>query len=304
MPCPTNAPINLPTAINQPCSTNCNFTYDYGLSNCSVTNKSTYLDIKCFDGINSVKSDMIDGSLYVNNVRLYSPSLNSYDGFKADAEIIITHTGGGRTLYVCIPIISSEKESNSAKWFRQVIQFSPTRKNTSKSINVNNFTLNHIVPQSAFTIYNKGTFDWNCARDNIIILFHKNEAVNMKDREYKILVSLIKKSNYALQTPEDNLIYNKKGTGNGPGHSKNKKKVLKCRPITFPDGSPIVPQKNDNLLWVGGKEAEGSDKFNNKWIVFIILMVILACLLMYGLAKLWGKIFGKKIGNTSGGLDR
>ena len=43
MSCPTNAPINLPSAVNQPCSSKCNFEYNYRLSRCSVTNKTTYL---------------------------------------------------------------------------------------------------------------------------------------------------------------------------------------------------------------------------------------------------------------------
>ena len=28
MSCPTNAPINLPSAVNQPCSSKCNFEYN------------------------------------------------------------------------------------------------------------------------------------------------------------------------------------------------------------------------------------------------------------------------------------
>ena len=66
---------------------------------------------------------MIGKSLTVSGVRLYAPSLNSYNGFKSDAELIVMHTGGGKTLYVCIPIISSEKAGLSAKWFSQIIPF-------------------------------------------------------------------------------------------------------------------------------------------------------------------------------------
>ena len=35
----------------------------------------------------------LTGDLFVTGVRLYRPSLNSYNGRKADAELIITHSG-------------------------------------------------------------------------------------------------------------------------------------------------------------------------------------------------------------------
>lgn len=73
----TTAPINLPTGVNEEGSENTDFTYNYGASSCSVTNKTTYLDISCFDGINKIESGLT-GDLYVSDVRLYKPSLNSY----------------------------------------------------------------------------------------------------------------------------------------------------------------------------------------------------------------------------------
>ena len=179
---------------------------------------------------------MISGSLLVSGVRLYAPSLNTYDGFHADAELIITHTGGGRTLYVCIPVVSSEKVGPSAKWFSQVIPFAPTKKGAGATVgvNVNNFTLNDVIPQAAFTIYENGTFSWNCAQDNVIILFNKNVAVNMKSRDYSTLSSLIKKASFSKGTPKY-LTFNSKGTSAGPGKKKGKGKTMTCKPVTYPE---------------------------------------------------------------------
>ena len=287
MPCPTNAPINLPTSVNQPCKAKCNFEYNYGLARCSVTNNSTYLDIQCFDGNNTVKCEMIGGSLIVTSVRLYAPSLNTYDGFHADAELIITHNANGKSLYVCIPVISSEKAGPSAKWFSKVVPFSPTKKGGSATvqINVNNFTLNDVMPQAAFTVFDNGTFDWNCAQDNVLILFHKKVAVNMKSRDYRTLTSLISKASYSMGTPQY-LTFNKTGTTAGPGKKSGsgKGKTMTCKPITYPDGTPITGSGKARLNWIKSPlPAKGGsmDLGVLKWVLIVIAAILVVGVLGY-----------------------
>ena len=316
MPCPTNAPINLPTAVNQPCSSKCNFEYNYGLARCSVTNKSTYLDIQCFDGNNTVKCEMIGGSLIVTSVRLYAPSLNTYDGFHADAELIITHNANGKSLYVCIPIIASEKQGLSAKWFSKVVPFAPTKKGSGVQINENNFTLNDVIPQAAFTIFENGTFDWNCAQDNILILFGKDVAINMKNRDYRTLTSLISKASYSMGTPQY-LTFNKVGTTAGPGKKSGggKGKTMTCKPITYPDGTPITGNAGARLNWTKTSSTKmpggGSiDMGVLKWVLIVIAAIIvvggLGYLLYYvftkgALQKLFGS--GQGQGGSGGGTN-
>ena len=50
----STAPINLPTAVNQPCEKKCFFDYNYSNSSCAIINKSSYLDIACYDGKNTI----------------------------------------------------------------------------------------------------------------------------------------------------------------------------------------------------------------------------------------------------------
>jgi hypothetical protein len=306
MPCPTNAPINLSTSITQQCSSKCNLEYNYGLSSCSVTNKNTYLDILAYDGNNTVNSDMIGQSLTVTGSRLYAPSLNSYNGFKADAELIITHTGGGKTLYICIPVVTSEKEGLSAKWFSQVIPFLVgLKKNDSNSINVSNFTLNDVIPKAAFTIYENGTFDFGgCAEDNIIILFHKNVAINMKSKDYRALTKIIVPSSYAPnQSPPKNLQINSVGTTSGPGKKSGgaQGRPMTCTPINNADGTSITGSKKS---WVPDGVDGGKDKAEyyayvlyygyGYWILITIAAMIVVGLLGY----LLHYVFSKK-NNTS-----
>ena len=294
MSCPTgNAPIDLVLPVSQPCNSMCGFTYDYDTASCSVTNNTTYLDIACFDGNNTIKCDLI-GNLTVDNVRLYAPSLNKFNGQSADAEIIITHKGGGKYLYVCIPINSNEMNSASANWFKKVVPFSPTKGGgSSTSINVQNFTLNDIIPQAPYTIFQEGTFNWNCNVNNIVILFHKNNgAINMKTRDYETLISLISKASYNLSTPS-NLLFNKQGTLNGPtggsgGGHDIKGDNLTCTPITYPDGTDIGPTEAASLPWVGGsaKDAAASALFSASPYFWLIIgfLGVLALMALLGYA--------------------
>jgi hypothetical protein len=50
----------------------------------------------------------------VTDIRIYSPSLHTYNGAKTDAEILIIHTPilGGKKLFVSVPIMSQDNSLN------------------------------------------------------------------------------------------------------------------------------------------------------------------------------------------------
>lgn len=246
----TTAPINITKGTYAPCTEKCKLSYKYGLSNCSVTNKGSYLDIQCFSGLNVVKYG--GTNLTVTSVRLYLKSLNSYDGFHADAELIIQHSmGGGKSVYICIPVVNSEKASSSAKWFSKIIPFTSTSKNTGQAISVNNFTLDDVIPESSFYIYDGGTFSWGCNSGDQMVIFHKDQAVNMKNSEFRTLSSLITRSSFNTQTPKkDQMSFNAKGTSGGPGSSGGgaEGKTLTCTPIQDGDGNPLGQSLFDSLI--------------------------------------------------------
>ena len=286
----STAPINISSGINNPGGDQTNFSYDYGLASCSVTNKGTYLDIDCFDGLNKVEYDDI-GFLNVTGVRLYSPSLNSYDGFKADAELIITHSGGGKNFYICIPINNSEKSGSSADWFSQIIPYSPNRKNSAIPINVSNFSLNSVIPRAPYYIYDKGTFDWGCNAADKMLIYHKNEAINMKNKEYRKLKNLINAASYNINSITEYITFNKKGTKAGPGASAGKKagKGMTCTPIVDQDGNSLE-KKEAQLSWTGAPpdDSEARDAFNKArykylWIILAVIGgILLVTALGYG----------------------
>jgi len=273
------APINIPSSVNEVGGDNTDFYYDYGISACSITNKETYLEINCFDGINKVGSGLT-GDLYVSSVRLYKPSLNSYDGAKADAELIITHSGGGKNLYVCIPITSTVASGGSTGWFNQIIPFSPPKPNGSKSINVSNFTLNDVIPKAPFIIYEGGTFEWGCSKSDVMLLFNIDYAININYKNLNTLGNITEKASHNILESPDYLKSNKKGTLAGPGKisGSQKSSTLTCTPITDQDGKNI--ESPNSSTWVKKSKNAGQmvgNKIEQYWIIIVgIIFGILA----------------------------
>ena len=294
----TSAPINLTKSTYPDCTQKCKITYKYGLSNCSVVNKNTYLDISCFSGLNQVKYG--GTNLTVTGVRLYLKSLNTYDGNEADAELIITHTAGNKKVYICIPVVNNEKASDSSKWFSKVIPYSPTQNNTGQEISVNNFTLDDVIPQSSFYTYDGGTFSWGCNSSDEMIIFHKDQAINMKNREYRTLSSILSRSSINRQTPKsDQMNFNKIGTSKGPGDSGTEGKTLTCTPIQDEEGNPLGQSLLDTLI----PSSKGSGSLNGDMskifpYIFVIIAVIIGLIIVLGIYKLISFFTNR---NTGGG---
>ena len=302
----TTAPINIPPSVNEVGGDNTDFYYDYGISSCSITNKKTYLEINCFDGINKVGSGLT-GDLYVSSVRLYKPSLNSYNGAKADAELIITHSGGGKNLYVCVPITSTTASGGSTDWFNQIIPFSPPKPNGSKSINVSNFTLNDVIPKATFIIYEGGTFEWGCSKSDIMLLFNLDSAININYKNLNTLGNITEKASYNILEAPDYLKSNKKGTLAGPGKisGSQKSSTLTCTPITDQDGKNL--ETPNSSTWVK-KSQNASQTIGNKmeeyyghmWTTLIgIIVGIIALIFIIMVIKAVRKSSGG--GSSSGG---
>lgn len=308
----STAPINLPKGINTPCKEKCDLSYDYGsTTDCSVTNMITYLSVSAFSGTNNINFSGI-GQVTVDSVKLFRPSLNKWDGQKADAEIIITHSGSGKNLYICIPIKVNESESLSAKWFSQIIPFSPTEKRSGLSIGVQGLTLNDIMPRAGFCVYEGGTFDWGCNTSDTMIIFQLNNAINMKRRDYRTLGTLINRASYNCVTAggkgvcgAKGLVFNAKGTAGGPGSGGGGGggggKSMTCVPVIGPDGKN-VSNTPSSLPWEGNP-AEGVDTSAAQAKMWKNIGIVLA--VVGGICLMWllGWAFKKLYSRGGGGLS-
>jgi carbonic anhydrase len=164
------------------CNVYCTYHYEYNDSACVVSvNKSdasgNYLDIK-YDLKNSGTSSHVifNGQNYnVTSIRVYRPSLHTYDNQHAPIELLIFHDGGvSDKLVVSIPYQSGSASTDytSSKTGSQVLQniindyskLSPSPSSSSLSsssssssnpqnLNITNFNLNNFIPNAQYYYY-------------------------------------------------------------------------------------------------------------------------------------------------------
>ena len=99
-----------------PCYEKCKLLYNFKLSGIAATNKNNYLSIEPSDKTSTSviysSSDVGNcnnggtGNYGVEEIRIFHPSLHTYQGSKAEGEVIIylNNMSGGRNLIICIPI--------------------------------------------------------------------------------------------------------------------------------------------------------------------------------------------------------
>jgi hypothetical protein len=176
------------------CNIYCTYYYDYNDSSCIVSVNSNdpsgnYLEIK-YDLKNSGTSPHVgfNGENYnVSSIRVYQPSLHTYDGQYAPVELLIFHDGptykGGSTkkLIVSIPYQSGTASSNytSSKSGGRVLEniiidyykLAPTPQpstqvatttttttmvkppSSPQNLNIKNFNLSNFIPNTQYYYY-------------------------------------------------------------------------------------------------------------------------------------------------------
>jgi hypothetical protein len=148
--CNATAPIDIPTGSNvNVIAGTFNCVYDPDMcSGASVTisDDRSHLSVKCSGGSKTTIS--FYGKIYVpTEIRIYAPSLHTYNGSPADAEMMIVHTpssnsndnGNTAGFIVSIPITMTAASGNGNSDLAAIIQ-------AANSINVSTIALNASVP--------------------------------------------------------------------------------------------------------------------------------------------------------------
>lgn len=233
----TDAPVNM-KATNQYCDVECSYDFKYNPnSSCTVTNRGNYLEITT-DGPDTASFNM--GPMAVRSVRLYQPSLHTFDGSRAAAELIIQHsTNSGENVLVCRPIKASEAAGASKNFFTQFVEHSPATDGAAATVNVVNWSLNDVLPYGAPFYYYSGPFPYppctGGGGGNHIIVYGAQTAGNMSSSDMETLQRLISASAglAVIASPTITLMYNKAGAGNPAGASGDLYDIyMDCDPIT------------------------------------------------------------------------
>ena len=266
------SPINI-ESTTKTCTNTCSYKFDYGNSDCLVSNENTYLKLSYNAPSSTITFN--DSNYSVQDIRLYKPSLNEYYNSHVDAELIINHVGNGvNNLLVCIPLTTSNAKSNSLTMFSPLIQNAPLQGEPRASINVTNYNLNNVVPSGPFYSY-QGTLPYDDLNGTYnVVVFDSNSPqvnINMSSTSMETLGTIIETTSESVNSSYDsnNLFYNKDGTSEPPSSDDI---YIDCQPVSS-DGTPIDETTDSSQQVSDGSSNFGKDFLNileNPWFDTIV----------------------------------
>ena len=109
--------------IQGKCDLKCAYNFKYSESNSTARNNGVYISLT-YDN-SSVPPVLYNNEKYnVTNILITCPSLHTFNGAQAPAEIVIEHTPvkGGGQLFVAIPFSSSSESSTASNLVTKIIQ--------------------------------------------------------------------------------------------------------------------------------------------------------------------------------------
>lgn len=230
----SNSPIDINNKnIAGKCDLKCNYSFEYNTSACIATNKGDYISLS-YDNTSNPPVIYNDSGYNVKEVRLYSPSIHSYNGELLDAELIIIHTSitGLNPLLVCIPIKVNDVDATDSAILSKIIKTisnnAPNEDETT-NINIQNYTLNNFVPNKPYFSYTANLMYQPCDSEiNYIVFSPSQKYINISSTALNILQSITRRHKYSITRNPPKLYFNEKGS---KPYTKSSDIYIDCQPI-------------------------------------------------------------------------
>lgn len=266
--------INITKNTSSICKLKCSYSFAYGTTNLQVSNHGIYL-VWQVDDTNTPPVIYNDDKYKVTYVILIKPSLHTYSGARADAELLIIHqnTSSTKQLYVCIPIMISSTATGEAVTFFDLIltEVGRTANNKGNTTVFNNptFSLDKFVPMQPFFSYNGDGIDF--------VVFHKDNAINMSSEAMEMFKQVCPDNfNIPTGTVSGGLFYN----ASGPVPPNAGEIYIDCQP-TGDDGELLVNVKPES----GGVLKNDMLKKLANYTLFKVFMGAIVMILIWKLAS-------------------
>lgn len=237
------AKLNIPSTSEKKCSLKCNLLYNYPTSpNISITLaknsplNATYshMLIKT-DDISSKNPAIYNSIAYTfTDMYIYNGGLHTYGDITPDLEIVIKHTSGNNSLYICIPVFQTSSNT-SVNLVDNIINSYDS--STTGTVYIQALNLGYIIPKSSYFIHT-GIYRDGDQENDVYITFPPN-SFYLNDKTVKKFYALCK-SAYDVNTVYTDLqIYqNEEGTTKN-GFSGEGQIYIDCQP-TDNEGEIIV----------------------------------------------------------------
>lgn len=293
------APIDINLAnIKGKCILKCSYRFQYNNSSCVATNRGDYISI-AYDKSSSPSVSYNALGYDVKEIRLYTPSLHSYNNRKTDAELIIVHYSktGSNPLLVCIPIKSNNTSSVSAGFFTTLVETvgsSAPSEGESTTVDVPKFNLTDLVPKKPFFSYTATEPYQPCSSHSVeyIVYAPLQASLDITPDTLTSLETIIKPNGYDIKKGP-NLFYNEKGPMIGSGDGEI---YIDCQPV---DSS----EETKDVVIYSGPNFSTKDWYKNPWVqlilgslMFILILYFINFILNLGKSnKSGGKVGGNII---------
>jgi carbonic anhydrase len=223
------------------CDLKCEFNFHYNDSSCVATNRGDYISV-AYDTSSSPPVTYNTSSYDVKEIRIYSPSLHSFNGTKSDAELMIIHNtfAGANPLFVCIPINSSNSGQISSKNLSTIINTVASNAPTvdeKTTVNISKFNLNAFVPKKPFFSYTATEPYQPCNEDkNEYIVYGSDSSIGITENVLSVLKKVITENAYDIK-PSPGLFYNEKGPASNISSSQI---YIDCQPVGQSEEETII----------------------------------------------------------------
>jgi carbonic anhydrase len=302
MTCPNaTAPVNIVNNTNSICDLKCEYSFKYPQTSLNIANRGEYISLKT-DVSNSPPVTFNTSKYDVAEMRIYAPSLHTYNGKNTAAELIIIHNNvsSNGNLLVCVPMMTVSNSSNtdSSAIFDSIISEVAKTANSSgakTTVNIPGFSIDKLIPLKPYYSYT-GTLPYSpCNGEYDYVVFSKDNFafLSLSIMAHKSLTKVITANGYSAQTNTNGVFFNK----NGPTLPTVKGDIyIECLP-TGSAGEQLVPlaKSGDDLYSQTFNMDYFTTLLKNNLIVQILIGIFLVLIIM--------KLYGVLINAVSKGDD-
>jgi carbonic anhydrase len=292
------APINISNNTSNICDLKCEYSFEYKTTDLVGSNKGDYMSF--IPNAQEPPPVTFNSDKYVvSEMKLFQPSLHTFGGVKASAEIVIIHTNvtGKGTLLVCIPVKTGTTIDNAATVLdtlvAQVAKLAPTSGSSAGSISLPTFTFGQLVPEKPYYNY-VGTLPYKpCNGEYQYIVFPIENAIPMTSTAFKALSAIVADNSYTTQKCAGTLYYNK----NGPTKEVGGDIYIDCQP-TGSSGEILIADTSDTTNMFSNIGSVW-DTLKNSGIISLIIGIILMLALIAFIGLAVKKLGADKNGGTN-----
>lgn len=298
MSCPnSNAPIDIGIQkISGKCDLKCAYNFKYPNSSCTATNRGDYISI-AYDSTSSSPVTYNAVGYNVQEIRLYTPSLHTFNGTHAVAELIIIHVSnkGTKPLLVCVPITEGSASSDGNTILTNIVNAMASTapaEGESANVSMDNFTMDSFVPKKPYYSYTAIQPYQPCVGDVDLIVFTPLMAkCNISTASLNKLSAIISANDYTIKTGPL-LFFNEKGPGSAVVGDEI---YIDCKPINKSVEETMITQSGSESSSMNINSILESPAFQ---ILISSLLFILILFVFNMVTKMFSGGGASKVGGT------